>query len=49
MNGETTASELRDRLDSGERIYLLDVREDIEVAEGIISGAHHFAMSRLSF
>lgn len=36
----TTVEELKSRLDSGEKIHLLDVREDHERAEFNIGGIH---------
>lgn len=44
---ETTAEEVARRRAAGERFELLDVREDEEVAGGIIPGAHH--LSRAHF
>lgn len=44
---ETTAEVVAGRLDSGERFQLLDVREDDEVAAGVIPGAKH--LSRAHF
>jgi sulfur-carrier protein adenylyltransferase/sulfurtransferase len=35
------------RLDQGEPLQLLDVREDEEVANGIITGAHHISRAHL--
>lgn len=43
----TTVDELRSRLQSGERIKLLDVREDDETQDGILPGAH--TLSRAHF
>ncbi|OMF76057.1 sulfurtransferase [Paenibacillus glucanolyticus] len=37
-------SELRSRLQNGENVYMIDVREDEEVAAGMISGAKHIPM-----
>lgn len=37
-------SELKSRLQSGENIYMIDVREDDEVAHGMIAGAKHIPM-----
>lgn len=37
-------SELKSRLQSGENIYMIDVREDDEVAQGMIYGAKHIPM-----
>lgn len=38
---QTTAAELKARLDAGENIHLLDVREDDERGEYNIGGLHH--------
>jgi sulfur-carrier protein adenylyltransferase/sulfurtransferase len=38
---ETTPEDVRERLRRGERIALLDVREQDEVADGIVPGARH--------
>lgn len=42
---ETT--ELRSRLQNGENVYMIDVREDEEVAAGMISGAKHIPMGEI--
>ena len=42
-----TAKDLKERLDRNEKVLLIDVREDEEVAQGIIAGAKHLAMSTL--
>lgn len=44
---ETTPEEVRDRLDAGEVLRLLDVREEDEVRRGIVPGAAH--LSRAHF
>lgn len=44
---ETVPEEVRERLDRGEPFKLLDVREDDEVANGIVPGARH--LSRAHF
>ena len=44
---ETTPEEVRARLDAGEKLRLLDVRESHEVANGIVPGARH--LSRAHF
>jgi molybdopterin/thiamine biosynthesis adenylyltransferase/rhodanese-related sulfurtransferase len=44
---ETTPEEVRARIDEGARFRLLDVREDEEVANGIVPGARH--LSRAHF
>ena len=38
---ETTVQEVKKRLDAGERLLLVDVREESEVARGRIPGALH--------
>jgi rhodanese-related sulfurtransferase len=43
----TTVEELKARLDSGERIHLIDVREDEEVAQGMIPGAVHLPLGQV--
>ncbi|MDO7905290.1 rhodanese-like domain-containing protein [Paenibacillus sp. JX-17] len=40
-------SELRSRLQAGEQPNMIDVREDEEVAEGMISGAKHIPLGQL--
>ncbi|WP_199794851.1 rhodanese-like domain-containing protein [Paenibacillus faecalis] len=40
-------SELNSRLQSGEAVYMIDVREDEEVAQGIIAGAKHIPMGEI--
>lgn len=37
-------SELKRRLQNGEDIYIIDVREDDEVAQGMVAGAKHIPM-----
>jgi rhodanese-related sulfurtransferase len=41
---EITAEELKKKLESGEKLNLIDVREDEEVALGMIPGAKHIKM-----
>jgi rhodanese-related sulfurtransferase len=41
---EITAEELKKKLESGEKLNLVDVREDEEVALGMIPGAKHIKM-----
>jgi rhodanese-related sulfurtransferase len=43
----TTAEQLKTRLDTGEKPYLIDVREDDEVAFGMIEGAVHIPMGQI--
>jgi len=42
---EITTEELEKRLNSGEQIELVDVRENEEVAQGMIPGAKHIRMN----
>ena len=42
-----TTDELKQQLDSGEKLELVDVREDEEVAEGMIPGAKHIRMMEI--
>ncbi|MCZ0755187.1 rhodanese-like domain-containing protein [Anoxybacillus sp. J5B_2022] len=41
---EITAEELKKKLESGEKLNLIDVREEEEVALGMIPGAKHIRM-----
>jgi rhodanese-related sulfurtransferase len=43
----TTVEELKVRLDAGDQIHLIDVREDEEVAQGIIAGAIHMPLGQV--
>jgi rhodanese-related sulfurtransferase len=47
MPGEVAAEELRARLDAGEDIFLLDVREPDEVAEWAFPGAVNIPLGTL--
>ncbi|AHV97103.1 rhodanese-like domain-containing protein [Paenibacillus sp. 7124] len=51
MNGipQITAEELHQRLESGEELVLIDVREADEVALGMISGAQHIPMGDIPY
>ncbi|MFD0697219.1 rhodanese-like domain-containing protein [Paenibacillus sp. GCM10027628] len=40
-------SEIKDRLSRGEQLTIIDVREDEEVAAGIIPGAKHIPLGQL--
>ena len=42
-----TAEDLKKRLDSGESLNILDVREDWEFEEGHIEGARHFSLYQI--
>ncbi|WP_211745360.1 rhodanese-like domain-containing protein [Paenibacillus sp. Marseille-Q4541] len=44
---EITPAELKARLQSGEVIQLIDVREDEEVAAGMIPGAKHIPLGQI--
>jgi len=44
---EITVEELKEKMDQGKSILLIDVREDEEVQQGVIPGAKHLAMSGL--
>lgn len=43
----TTVEQLKARLDAGEKPYMIDVREDEEVAFGMIEGAVHIPMGQI--
>jgi len=51
MNGipQITAQELRQRLTAGEDLILIDVREEEEVASGMIQGALHIPMGEIPY
>lgn len=40
-------AEVKQRLEAGEQLYIIDVREDEEVAAGIIPGAKHIVMGSI--
>lgn len=42
-----TVEQLKSRLDAGERIHLIDVREEEEVAQGMIPGALHLPLGQV--
>lgn len=42
-----TPKEVKDRLMNGEKLNIIDVREDEEVAEGMIPGAKHIRLGDL--
>lgn len=44
---EISAKELQEKLEKGESLHLIDVREDDEVSEGIIPGAKHIRLSEI--
>ncbi|WP_256761563.1 rhodanese-like domain-containing protein [Cohnella sp. WQ 127256] len=43
-----TVEELKARLDAGQQIHLIDVREDEEVAQGMIPGAIHLPLGQIA-
>jgi rhodanese-related sulfurtransferase len=45
---EITAKELEVKFNNDEYISIIDVREDEEVAEGIIPGAYHIPLGQLA-
>jgi rhodanese-related sulfurtransferase len=42
-----TSKELQEKLEAGEKLHLIDVREDYEVAYGKIPGAMHIPMNTI--
>jgi len=44
---EITPSEVKERLERGEKLHIIDVREDEEVALGMIPGAKHIPLGQL--
>ncbi|MCG7335415.1 rhodanese-like domain-containing protein [Sporosarcina sp. ACRSM] len=44
---EITTTEVQERLEKGETLHLVDVREADEVAEGIIPGAIHIPLGEV--
>lgn len=42
-----TTDELQELVEKGEEIYLIDVREDEEVAYGMVPGAKHIPLGQL--
>ena len=44
---EITAKELEQKLNAGEKLNIVDVREDEEVATGIIPGAKHIPLGQV--
>ena len=47
MHADMGSTELRSRLEAGERVFVLDVREPEEVAEWAFPGAHHIPLGEL--
>ncbi|MDQ0352616.1 rhodanese-related sulfurtransferase [Alkalibacillus filiformis] len=46
---EVTAKEVQERLENGEELNLIDVREADEVEQGIIPGAKHIPLGLIEF
>ncbi|WP_077622970.1 rhodanese-like domain-containing protein [Sediminibacillus massiliensis] len=44
---EITTSDLARKMNAGEKVSIIDVREDEEVAQGIIPGARHIKLGEL--
>ncbi|MFC4182656.1 rhodanese-like domain-containing protein [Saccharococcus thermophilus] len=44
---EITAAEVKEKLERGEKLNIVDVREDEEVALGMIPGAKHIKMGEI--
>jgi rhodanese-related sulfurtransferase len=44
---EITPKELEEKMEKGEVLHLIDVREDDEVANGMIPGAKHIPMNQI--
>ncbi|QGH35438.1 rhodanese-like domain-containing protein [Gracilibacillus salitolerans] len=44
---EIQATELAKKLNNGEKVNIIDVREDNEVAQGIIPGAKHIRLGEI--
>lgn len=44
---EITAKELAKKIKAGEKLNIIDVREDEEVAQGIIPGAMHIPLGKI--
>ena len=47
MSAEISPKDLKAKLDAGEQITVIDVREDWEVARGMIPSATHIAMNNI--
>lgn len=48
MASEITVQELKDSIDQGKSLFLLDVREDLEVGTVPFEGAFHISLGQLS-
>lgn len=44
---EITTTELQEKLENGETVHMIDVRENEEVAEGMIDGAVHIPLGEI--
>ncbi|WP_411343110.1 rhodanese-like domain-containing protein [Paenibacillus sp. WLX1005] len=44
---QITTEELRQRIAAGDKLQLIDVREDEEVSQGMIEGAQHIPMGQI--
>ena len=44
---EITTTELQEKLENGETLHMIDVREDDEVATGIVPGAIHIPLGEI--
>lgn len=44
---EITTTELQQKLENGETLHMIDVREDDEVATGIVPGAIHIPLGEV--
>ncbi len=44
-----TPAEIKQRIDNGEELNMIDVREDEEVAQGMIPGAIHIPLGEIPF
>lgn len=44
-----TAAEVQKLLETGQPLHIIDVREDFEVAQGMISGAIHISLGELPY
>lgn len=44
---DISAKELEEKLENGEKLNILDVREDFEVAQGMIPGSRHIPLGEI--
>ncbi|GGB02753.1 rhodanese-like domain-containing protein [Macrococcus hajekii] len=47
MNYDITPQELTSKMDHGEPIHIIDIREDYEVQTGMLKGAEHIPMNTI--